>query len=678
MGYMTRAYTVNSDIRYGYDPLGRLKTVTVLKRNGQTINETTTYTYTALGSRESVALPNGGTTTYAYDSLNRLTNLTQRATGNLLLARYDYQLDATGHRTNAVEIILQPDDTSYITNNIGWMYDGMSRLVKEVRSQNSGASSEDDYSYDLVGNRKSLSRTGVPPVNYVYNNNDQLTSETTGTSTTTYLYDSNGSLTNRSSSVQSVDYSYNLEGRLSGVTSGGTTTSYVYNEQGIRVRSTTGGTAKYFLIDPNNHTGYAQVLEETTGSTLTMSYVIGGDVLAQASGNSASYLLYDGHGSTRQLLSGASHVSEQYNYDGYGQTIGTQFTSQNPPLTSLLYAGEQWDVNAQQYYLRARYYDPSNGRIGAMDQMDGTARDPQSLHKYAYCQNNPVNMRDPSGNQESLVELSFVTTIATIIEQAIDVHMIWTAGKMLTEYAAASESLDQIERQPASPDVDTATIIVHGLNGLYNGQPNGWSKLNGFQGNLGPEPKLPVGGASLNHDFYEFDWGGMSFLDIGLIPVQIVHTMALVHLQKAEELVSMKGYANIDIISHSWGTLLSYDLQNSSGIETHDWVTMGSPLKKTTEKPIWNTGKWINCYSLNDPVTHFEIFPPYMSGPAMLLNVIQGWSRVGIPGDGLTATDSNVTAGRNHNHPMDLADIAEHGAYWTRTEVLTDLRNDLQ
>ena len=168
----------------------------------------------------------------------------------------------------------------------------------------------------------------------------------------------------------------------------------------------------------------------------------------------------------------------------------------------------------------------------------------------------------------------------------------------------------------------------------------------------------------------------MSFAEVGLIPTWIVHEMALLHLQIAEELVSMKGYANIDIISHSWGTLLSYDLQQNSGIETHDWVTMGSPLKKTTDKPVCNTGKWINCYSLNNPVTHFEIFPPYESGLEMLPSVLIGWSREGKTGDGLTV-DRNVDI----NHlPYDMGDtgITEHGHYWNWAPCVNDLRKDLQ
>jgi len=57
--------TTNSEVAYGFDPLGRLKTVAVLKRNGVTVtNEVITYAYTAVGSRSTQTLPNGIITTY--------------------------------------------------------------------------------------------------------------------------------------------------------------------------------------------------------------------------------------------------------------------------------------------------------------------------------------------------------------------------------------------------------------------------------------------------------------------------------------------------------------------------------------------------------------------------------------------------------------------------------------
>jgi RHS repeat-associated protein len=75
-------------------------------------------------------------------------------------------------------------------------------------------------------------------------------------------------------------------------------------------------------------------------------------------------------------------------------------TNPNPAqtaATNLLYSGEQFDANAQQYYLRARYYNQNNGTFNQVDLYAGNTQDPQSLHKYAYCHNNPVNAIDPSG-----------------------------------------------------------------------------------------------------------------------------------------------------------------------------------------------------------------------------------------------------------------------------------------
>jgi len=37
------------------------------------------------------------------------------------------------------------------------------------------------------------------------------------------------------------------------------------------------------------------------------------------------------------------------------------------------------------------------GRFHTMDTYEGNKDEPQTLHKYIYCQNNPINMTDPSG-----------------------------------------------------------------------------------------------------------------------------------------------------------------------------------------------------------------------------------------------------------------------------------------
>jgi RHS repeat-associated protein len=679
MGWLTRAYTTNSDIRYGYDELSRLKTVSVVKRDGATLTtpEVTTNTYTRLGSLQDVFYPNGVHAAYQYDVMNRLTNLTSTGNAGLLLAQYGYVPNANGWRLAATEILRQVNGT-YVTNQLAWGYDNLGRLTNEASSSTLAALNfTNKYVYDLAGNR--LWKTNIVGAvttitSYSYNANDQLLVESTDSTSFTNRYDANGSLTSRSSATEANVYSYNLEGRLATATINQQQTNrYYYNQSGIRTRMEIFGSVSstnIFLNDPQNLTGFSQVLEElpSIGATPTASYTIGSQLIAQKKTGTNLYFMADGHGSTRLLTDSSGAVQNAFAYDGYGSLVASNAV----PQTVYLYSGERFDADLRQYYLRARYYNPTVGRFGAMDQIDGTPNDPLSLHKYAYCQNNPVNGIDPSGN-ETLVSLTMSMAIGVsleLLQEAPTLHDGYIAAKKVSEIGAATESLWEIAEQRDWRTADTATIIVHGVEGVNSLaiHANGWS--GGFQQDLTAR--------GLNHDFYEFDWGGFSFTPgVGIIPIKSVHEMALVHLQMAEMLVSMNGYANINIISHSWGTTLTYDLQQTSGIETHNWVTMGSPLKSTTEKPVWNTGKWINCYSLNDPVTHFELYPPFPSLGEMIDGARRGMHRVGHLGDGLTA-DPNVSVGKNHNHPMDKSGFDEHGAYWDWPAVLDDLHNDLQ
>ena len=65
-------------------------------------------------------------------------------------------------------------------------------------------------------------------------------------------------------------------------------------------------------------------------------------------------------------------------------------------LSSLGYSGEHFDAKAQQQYLRARFYDPTNGRFNRLDPFAGNMQEPQSLHKYAYVHGDPIQGTDPT------------------------------------------------------------------------------------------------------------------------------------------------------------------------------------------------------------------------------------------------------------------------------------------
>lgn len=50
-------------------------------------------------------------------------------------------------------------------------------------------------------------------------------------------------------------------------------------------------------------------------------------------------------------------------------------------------------------FAQARWYSPDLGRFITMDTYEGTQQEPQSLHKYTYCESDPANNTDPSGHE---------------------------------------------------------------------------------------------------------------------------------------------------------------------------------------------------------------------------------------------------------------------------------------
>jgi RHS repeat-associated protein len=92
------------------------------------------------------------------------------------------------------------------------------------------------------------------------------------------------------------------------------------------------------------------------------------------------------------LINTADQVVNTYEYDPWGQALGT--TEQVPQ--PLEYGGREYDSETGFYYNRARYYDPQLGRFISEDPI-GLAG---GINGYVYGRNDPVNARDPSGTKE--------------------------------------------------------------------------------------------------------------------------------------------------------------------------------------------------------------------------------------------------------------------------------------
>jgi len=62
------------------------------------------------------------------------------------------------------------------------------------------------------------------------------------------------------------------------------------------------------------------------------------------------------------------------------------------------FTGKPFDSETGLYYYGARYYNPLIGRFITPDTIVQAPSNPQSLNRYSYCLNNPVNRIDPSGH----------------------------------------------------------------------------------------------------------------------------------------------------------------------------------------------------------------------------------------------------------------------------------------
>jgi RHS repeat-associated protein len=95
----------------------------------------------------------------------------------------------------------------------------------------------------------------------------------------------------------------------------------------------------------------------------------------------------------RLLTNNSGAITDRYTYDAFGNLQSSSGSTINP----YLYTGQQFDSLTGLYSLRARSYDPTNGRFLSRDTAEPTMI-PGDLNRYSYVDNNPVNFTDPSGH----------------------------------------------------------------------------------------------------------------------------------------------------------------------------------------------------------------------------------------------------------------------------------------
>jgi RHS repeat-associated protein len=392
------------DIDYVYDSYNRLHSILV---EGKKTQE---YSYTDSGQVEYVKnfrqFDTGGSgyvkVDYGYNSAGLTESIQNLDNGTKKLEEYQMQYDRRGYITKE-DLYTNYDVAKTVKKS--YHYDEVGRLKTSIQDDKTTG-----YTYDLVGNRLSMTE-GADRYVYSYNQLNQLETKTkNGQADSTYTYDARGNQTKeitkkKMEGVQkevTSTLTYDLANRLEKVDQTITGEDPVveknfYNGDGQRIRRDINGlVSKYFYdgdhllytTDINNNKATENVLNPA-GAIVASKRFDG------AYDNMYFFYQYDIRGSVTSILDPDAKRVKGYGYDEFGETeeVGSQSF-----LNDVKFTGAVHDSATGLYYMNARHYNPDTGRFISQDTYKGTATNPWSQHLYAYTTNNPINYTDPTGH----------------------------------------------------------------------------------------------------------------------------------------------------------------------------------------------------------------------------------------------------------------------------------------
>ncbi len=334
---------------YTYDLHGRMATVT---------GAGGVFTYAFDGASphpESVTGPQGVTTTFDYDPLDRLTEILNRRSDLSLIARYGYAHDADGRRTT-----IDVDDALSASPPPGRMtvseFNGVDQILSSTNPMRS-------YTYDADGNQTRAYVPSGEPATAAYDPWHRLA--------TIEYADAGGHL-------RRTDYTYDANGLLARLV-----------ERDDNVVSLDRRFVRFAgLVLQERDGGNGVMAEMTWGREFGGG---SGGLLSRSSAGSSYSYVYDGRGNVVAVVDESSTLVAAYRYDPFGNV-----------RASLGPVSDEWRFSTKPYDERTglsdfgfRHYAPQLGRWLTRD--PASERDGPQL--YTFVGNDPVNRVDPWGLQ---------------------------------------------------------------------------------------------------------------------------------------------------------------------------------------------------------------------------------------------------------------------------------------
>ena len=390
--------------------------------------------------------------TYTYQGANQLRSKT---VGGVMVRAYNFRYNNDGSKSALPDYINYRDPAGELMCGDNCFYDESGRLT-EIRDS------------------ATVNRTDVTPVTiatYGYDRQGQLTAATVRGTSYTYTYDTAGNIQSKQIGGTTTNYTYgngawrdlltaydgheiSYDGcgnptryydgsaftwtqgrRLATATVGNTNISYTYDMAGVRSSKTVNGTEYKFTTLSGLVTR-----QEWNGSSIDFIYDDSNQPLAMKYNGTLYYYILNAQGDIVRIIDGSRNVVASYAYDPWGKIVSSSGTLAD--VNPLRYRGYYYDAETGFYYLQSRYYDPELGRFINADSYASTdTTGLLSANMFAYCENDPVNKSDPSG------ELG---------------HII--AGAAL---GAGMEVLTQLATGTKLRDINWVDVAVQGIAGAF-------------------------------------------------------------------------------------------------------------------------------------------------------------------------------------------------------------------